>query len=141
MDAPGRHNFSYSALQKGALGLAICVRFSNFFAYEMRRVGGHIHEDYSILLERDIEIRHKIDMVCGNTKGNENCTYTFVVGRSTQNFMVSLLRKTKQRKRRNIKEMTSANNFRALFGKARPKLPLILTFYSRPSHDTESMVV
>ena len=83
MDAPGRHNVSYSALQKGALGLAICVRFSNFFAYEMRRVGGHIHEDYSILLERDIEIRHKIDMVCGNTKGNENCTYTFVVGRST----------------------------------------------------------
>ena len=35
--------------------------------------------------------------------------------------------------------MTSANNFRALFGKARPKLPLISTFYSRPLHNAESL--
>ena len=55
----------------------------NFFGYETRRVGGNIHEDYSMLTERDIEKRHKIDMVCGNIKGNVNCTYTFVAGRST----------------------------------------------------------
>ena len=47
----------------------------------MRRVGGNIPEDYSILTERHIEKRHKIDMVCG--KGNVDCTYTFVAGRST----------------------------------------------------------
>ena len=74
MDAPGRHNVSYSALPKGASGLAICVQFSNFFGYETRRVGGNIHEDFSMLTERDIEKRHKIDMVCGNIKGNVNCT-------------------------------------------------------------------
>ena len=51
-----------------------------------------------------------------------------------ENFIASRLSKTKQRKRRNIKEMTSANNFRVLFGKARPKLPLTLTFYSRLLH-------
>ena len=55
----------------------------NFFGYETRRVGGNIHEDCSMLTERDIEKRHKIDMVCGNIKGNVNCTYTFVAGRST----------------------------------------------------------
>ena len=55
----------------------------NFFGYETRRVGGNIHEDYSMLTERDIEKRHKIDMVCGNIKGNANSTYTFVAGRST----------------------------------------------------------
>ena len=49
----------------------------------MRRVGGSIHEDYSTLTKRHIEKRHKIDMVCGNIKGNVNCTYTFVAGRST----------------------------------------------------------
>ena len=27
MDTPGRHDVSYSALPKGALGLAICVQF------------------------------------------------------------------------------------------------------------------
>ena len=36
-----------------------------------------------MLTERDIEKRHKIDMVCGNIKGNVNCAYTFVAGRST----------------------------------------------------------
>ena len=41
----------------------------------MRRVGGSIHEDYSILTERDIEKRHKIDMVC-------------VAGRSTSKLYV-----------------------------------------------------
>ena len=55
----------------------------NFFGYKTRRVGGNIHEDYSMLTERDIEKRHKIDMVCGNIKGKVNCTYTFVAGRST----------------------------------------------------------
>ena len=55
----------------------------NFFGYETRRVGGSIHEDYPMLTERDIEKRHKIDMVLGNIKGNVNCTYTFVAGRST----------------------------------------------------------
>ena len=55
----------------------------NFFGYETRRVGGSIHEDYPMLTERDIEKRHKIDMVRGNIKGNVNCTYTFVAGRST----------------------------------------------------------
>ena len=55
----------------------------NFFGYETRRVGGNIHEDYSIITERHIEKRHKINMVCGNIKGNMNCTYTFVAGRST----------------------------------------------------------
>ena len=55
----------------------------NFFGYETRRVGGNIHEDYSMLTERDIEKRHKIDKVCGNIKGSVNCTYTFVAGRST----------------------------------------------------------
>ena len=55
----------------------------NFFGYESRRVGGNIHEDYSMLTERDIEKRHKIDMVCGNIKGNVNSTYTFIAGRST----------------------------------------------------------
>ena len=55
----------------------------NFFGYETRRVGGSIHEDYSILSERQIEKRHKKDMVCGNIKGNVNCTYTFLAGRST----------------------------------------------------------
>ena len=55
----------------------------NFFGYETRRVGGSIHEDYPMLSERDIEKRHKIDMVLGNIKGNVNCTYTFVAGRST----------------------------------------------------------
>ena len=73
---------SYSALPKGALGLAICVQFSKF-GYETRRVGGNIHEDCSMLTERDIEKRHKIDKVSGNIKGNVNCTYTFVAGRST----------------------------------------------------------
>ena len=95
----------------------------NFFGYETRRVGGNTPEDYSILTERHIEKRHKIDMVCGNIEGNVNCTYTFVAGRSISKLIASLLSKTKQRKRRNIKEMTSANNFRALFGLARPKLP------------------
>ena len=37
----------------------------------------------SMLTERDMEKRHKIDMVCGNIEGNVNCTYTFVAGRST----------------------------------------------------------
>ena len=46
----------------------------NFFGYETRRVGGSIHEDYPMLTERDIEKRHKIDMVLGNIKGNVNCT-------------------------------------------------------------------
>ena len=55
----------------------------NFFGYETRRVGGNIHEDYSMLTKRDIEKRHKIDKVCGNIKGNVNCIYTFVAGRST----------------------------------------------------------
>ena len=41
------------------------------------------HEYYSLLTERDIEKRHKIDMVCGNIEGNVNCTYAFVAGRST----------------------------------------------------------
>ena len=37
-----------------------------------------------MLTERDVEKRHIIDMVCGNIKGNVNCTYyTFVAGRST----------------------------------------------------------
>ena len=36
-----------------------------------------------MLTERDIEKQHKIDKVCGNIKGNVNCTYTFVEGRST----------------------------------------------------------
>ena len=107
----------------------------------MRRVGGIIHEDYSMLTERHFEKRHKIHMVCGNIKGNVNCTYTFVAGRSTSKLIASLLFRTKHQKRRNIKEMTSANNFRALFVKARLKLPLILTFYSRPLYNTESMVV
>ena len=52
----------------------------NFFGYETRRVGGNIPGDYSILTERHIEKRHKIDMVCGNIEGNVNCTYTFVAG-------------------------------------------------------------
>ena len=34
-----------------------------------------------MLTERDIEKRHKIDKMCGNIKGNVNCT--FVAGRST----------------------------------------------------------
>ena len=55
----------------------------NFFGYETRRVGGNIPEDYSILSERHIEKRHKIDMVCGNIEGNVNCTYIFVAGKST----------------------------------------------------------
>ena len=55
----------------------------NFFGYETRRVGGNIPEDYSILSERHIEKRHKIDMVCGNIEGNVNGTCTFVAGRST----------------------------------------------------------
>ena len=55
----------------------------NFFGYETRRVGGNTPEDYSILTERHIEKRHKIDMVCGNIEGIVNCTYTFVAGRST----------------------------------------------------------
>ena len=55
----------------------------NFFGYETKRVGGNIHEDYNILTERHIEKRHKIDMVCGDIKGNVKCTYTFVAGRST----------------------------------------------------------
>ena len=55
----------------------------NFFGYETRRVGGNIHEDYSMLTERDIEKRYKIDMVGGNIKGNVNSAYTFVAGRST----------------------------------------------------------
>ena len=55
----------------------------NFFGYETRQVGGNIHEDYSMLTERDIEKRHKIDEVCGNIKGHVNRTYTFVAGRST----------------------------------------------------------
>ena len=55
----------------------------NFFGYETRRVGGNNPEDYSILTERHIEKRHKIDMVCGNIEGNVNCTYTFVAGRPT----------------------------------------------------------
>ena len=55
----------------------------NVFGYETRRVGGNIPEDCSILTERHIEKRHKIDMVCGNIEGNVNCTYTFVAGRST----------------------------------------------------------
>ena len=55
----------------------------NFFGYETRRVRGSIHEDYPMLTERDIEKRHKIDMVLGNIEGNVNCTYTFVAGRST----------------------------------------------------------
>ena len=55
----------------------------NFCGYETRRVGGNIHEDYSMLTERDMEKRHKIDMVRGNIEGNVNCTYTFVAGRST----------------------------------------------------------
>ena len=84
MDAPGWHNVSYSALPKGALSVAIYVCDSqNFFGYETRRVGGNIHEDYSMLTERHIEKRHKIDMVCGNIKGNVNSTSTFVAGRST----------------------------------------------------------
>ena len=95
----------------------------NFFGYETRRVGGNIHEDYSMLTERDMEKRHNIDMVCGNIEGNVNCTYTFVAGRSTSKLYCKTSEQTKQRKRRNIKEMTSANNFRALFGLARPKLP------------------
>ena len=36
-----------------------------------------------MLIERDIEKRHKLDMGCGNIEGNVNCTYTFVAGRST----------------------------------------------------------
>ena len=55
----------------------------NSFGYETRRVGGNIPEDYSILSERHIEKRHKIDMVCGNIEGNVNCTYIFVAGKST----------------------------------------------------------
>ena len=42
----------------------------NFFGYKTRRVGGNIHEDYSMLTERDIGKRHEIDMVCGNIEGN-----------------------------------------------------------------------
>ena len=113
----------------------------NFFGYETRRVGGNIHEDFSMLTERDIEKRHKIDMVCGNIKGNVNCTTPSLQVGQLQNIAARLQSKTKQRKRRNIKEMTSENNFRAFFGLARPKLPLIVTFYSRPLHNTESMVV
>ena len=63
----------------------------NFFGYETKRVGGNIHEDHSMLTDRDIEKRHKIDMVCGNIKGNVN--YTYVAGRSTSKFMASLLSK------------------------------------------------
>ena len=55
----------------------------NFFGYETRRVGGNIHEDYSMLTERDIEKRHIIEKVCGNIEGNVNSTCTFVAGRST----------------------------------------------------------
>ena len=39
----------------------------------MRRVGGNIHEDYSMLTERDIEKRHKIDMMCGQVGKFVNC--------------------------------------------------------------------
>ena len=49
----------------------------------MRRVAGNISEDYSRLTEKHMEKRHRIDMVRGNIEGIVNCTYTFVVGRST----------------------------------------------------------
>ena len=74
----------------------------NFFGYETRRrVGGNIPEDYSILTERHIEKRHKIDMVCGNIEGNVNCTYTFVAGRSTSklNYKSSEQNKTAKAKK------------------------------------------
>ena len=60
-----------------------------------------------------------------------------------QNFITSLLSKTKQRKRRNIKEMTSANNFRALFGLARPKLPFNfnILFKSVAQHGIEGGLI
>ena len=51
--------------------------------YETRRVGRNIPEDYSMLTERHIEKRHKINMMRGNIKGNVNCTYIIVAGRST----------------------------------------------------------
>ena len=46
----------------------------NFFGYEIRRAAGNIPENCSISTERDIEKRYKIEMVCGNIKGNVNCT-------------------------------------------------------------------
>ena len=88
----------------------------NFFGYETRRVGGNIHEDYSIITERDIEKRHKIDMVCGNIEGNVNCTYIFVAGRSTSKLYC---KSSEQNKTAKAKKYQS----RALFGLARPKLP------------------
>ena len=36
-----------------------------------------------MLTERHIEKRRKIGVVCGDMKGNVNCTYTFVAGRAT----------------------------------------------------------
>ena len=91
----------------------------NFFGYETRRVGGNIYEDYSLLTERDIKKRHKIDMVCGKIEGNVNCTYTFVAGRSTSKFYCKTSEQNKTAKAKKFKKMTSGNNFRALFGLAK----------------------
>ena len=100
----------------------------NFFGYETRRVGGNIHEDYSMLTERDIEKRHKIDVVCGNIKGNVNSTYTFVAGRSISKLYSKSSEKNKKAKMKKYQRDDISKQLLRAFGLARPKLPFNFNF-------------
>ena len=116
MDAPGRHNVSCNALPKGAFrSRNLCAILE--ISLDMKREElENIPEDCSILSERHIEKRHKIDMVCGNIEGSVNCTYTFVAGRSTSKLCSKSSEQNKTAKAKKYQRDDISKQFLRVFG-------------------------